>query len=79
MCDINLCRDFSHELGEITYRLQCMESGRVYELSRAPGDGSLATNVVKLREELADLFAKIEGRKPSAQEELRRYFGDSMN
>lgn len=74
MGDINLRRDFSHELGEITYRLQCMEGGRVYELSQVPGDGSLATNVAKLKEELADLFAKIEGRKPSAEEELRRYF-----
>lgn len=74
MSDIDLRRDFSHELGEIAYRLQCMERGRVYELSQVPGDGSLVTNVAKLKEELTDLFAKIEGRKPSAEEELRRYF-----
>ncbi len=74
MGDINLRRNFSHELEEITYRLQRMEKGLVYERTQAPGDGSLATNVAKLKEELADLFAKIEGRKLSAEEELRRYF-----
>ncbi len=74
MSDINLKRDFSRELGEITYHLQCMERGRVYELSQVQGDGSLAKNVTKLKEELADLFAKIEGLKPSTEEELRQYF-----
>jgi len=74
MGDINLKRDFSHELGEIAYRLQCMEKGLVYERTQAPGDGSLATNIAKLKKDLADLFAKIEGRRPSAEDELRRYF-----
>lgn len=74
MSGIDLKRDFSRELDEIAYRLQRMEKGLIYERTQAPGDGSLATNVVKLKEELADLFAKIEGRKPSVEDEIRRYF-----
>lgn len=78
MTNIDLKRDFSHELNDIGNRLRNMENGRVYELSGAQMDGYLATNVAKLREAIEDLLLKIEGKKPSIKETLRPYF-EKMN
>lgn len=74
MTEIDLERDFSHELNDIGNRLRRMEDGRVYELSGVKMDGYLATNVAKLREAIEDLLLKIEGKKPSTKEMLRQYF-----
>ena len=71
---ISVEKDFSHELGEINNKLMQLENGRIYELSHVSGDGTLCTNAKQLRELIVDLLMKIEGKKPTFEEELSKYF-----
>lgn len=68
--DYKISDCYSHELNEITNKLNQMERGRVYELSRAQMDGYLATNVTQLREMIADLLHKIQNGEDGTAEEL---------
>lgn len=61
---------YSHELNNIRNKLDQMECGRIYELSRAQMDGYLATNVEQLREMIADLLYKIQNGEDGRIEEL---------
>lgn len=61
---------YCHELNKIRNKLDQMECGRIYELSRAQGDGYLATNVEQLREMIADLLYKIQNGEDGRIEEL---------
>lgn len=68
--DYKISDCYSHELNEISNKLNQMERGRVYELSRAQMDGYLATNVSKLREMIAELLHKIQNGEDGTAEEL---------
>ena len=68
--DYKISDCYSHELNEISNKLNQMERGRVYELSRAQMDGYLATNVTQLREMIADLLHKIQNGEDGTAEEL---------
>lgn len=71
---IDIRRDFSHELCEIQYKLQQLEDGCIYELTNAKMDGYLRTNVVQLKKMLADLFSKIEGKRPATEDVIASFF-----
>lgn len=68
--DYKISDCYSHELNEISNKLNQMERGRVYELSRAQMDGYLATNVSQLREIIAELLHKIQNGEDGTAEEL---------
>lgn len=61
---------YSHELNEISNKLNQMEHGRIYELSGAQMDGYLATNVTQLRKMIAELLHKIQNGEDGTAEEL---------
>lgn len=61
---------YSHELNEISNKLNQLERGRIYELSRAQMDGYLATNVTQLRKMIAELLHKIQNGEDGTAEEL---------
>lgn len=68
--DYKISECYSHELNEISNKLNQMERGRIYELSGAQMDGYLATNVTQLREMIADLLHKIQNGEDGTAEEL---------
>lgn len=59
-----------HELNEIANKLNQIENGRVYELSRAQSDGYLATNVGQLRDKVNELLNKIQNGAESTDERI---------
>ena len=61
---------YSHELSEISNKLNQLERGRIYELSRAQMDGYLATNISQLRKMIAELLNKIQNGEDGTAEEL---------
>lgn len=61
---------YSHELNEISNKLNQIEHGRIYELSGAQMDGYLATNVTQLRKMIAELLHKIQNGEDGTAEEL---------
>lgn len=68
--DYKISSCYSHELNEISNKLNQMERGRIYELSRAQMDGYLATNVAQLRKMIAELLHKIQNGEDGTAEEL---------
>ena len=71
---IDIRRDFSHELCEIQYKLQQLEDGRIYEFTGTQSDGYLRTNAEQLKEMVADLCLKIEGKRPSTGDVIASFF-----
>lgn len=72
--DIDIKRDFGPELCNIYNKLCQLEEERIYEKTGARMDGTLNTNAVALKKMLADLFLKIEGKRPSTEEEFASFF-----
>lgn len=68
--DYKISECYSHELNEISNKLNQMERGRIYELSGAQMDGYLATNVTQLRKMIAVLLHKIQNGEDGTAEEL---------
>ena len=68
--DYDISEKYGYELGEIKDKLDQMERGRVYELSRAQMDGYLATNVHKLRIMINDLLNKIQNGEQGTNERI---------
>lgn len=68
--DYKISECYSHELNEISNKLNQMERGRIYELSGTQMDGYLATNVTQLRKMIADLLHKIQNGEDGTAEEL---------
>ncbi|MGM9521278.1 MAG: hypothetical protein ACI3VB_02220 [Oscillospiraceae bacterium] len=71
--NIDIKRDFSIELCDIVYKLRQLEEGRIYEMTGVRADGTLNTNAVELKKMLADLLLKVEGKRPSGEEELASF------
>lgn len=69
--DYEIPKRYSHELGEIANKLDQLENGRVYELSRATMDGYLATNIKQLRRMIAELLDKIQNDEQGDMERMR--------
>lgn len=68
--DYEIPKRYSHELGEIANKLDQLENGRVYELSRATMDGYLATNIKQLRRMIAELLDKIQNDEHGTSERI---------
>lgn len=68
--DYKISDCYTHELNEINNKLNQLEHGRIYELSRAQMDGYLATNVSQLRKMIAELLHKIQNGEDGTAEEL---------
>jgi len=66
----NLRKKYRLEIQKITNRLSDLEQNRIYELTSAKMDGSLNTNIVKLKEDLNELFHMIENDLDSASDIL---------
>ena len=61
---------YSAELLEIENKLNQLERGRIYELSRAQMDGYLSTNINQLKDMLNDLLGKIQNDKQGQEEKM---------
>ncbi|MED4267305.1 hypothetical protein [Priestia megaterium] len=61
---------YDREIEEIDYILRNLEQGRIYDITRTPGEPYLQTAVSKIREKLNDLINKIEYDKDSIDEKL---------
>ena len=61
---------YSTELLEIENKLNQLERGRIYELSRAQMDGYLSTNINQLKDMLNDLLGKIQNDKQGQEEKM---------
>ncbi|MFS0751745.1 hypothetical protein [Oceanobacillus sp. 1P07AA] len=65
---------YSFELADIRNRLTQMENGRISEITHAGYDGSLATNVVKLREDFEKLISDIKYGRTTSHDQLDDLF-----
>ncbi|MBZ5752173.1 hypothetical protein [Metabacillus rhizolycopersici] len=72
---VDVTDKYSHELQEIKNKLQRLENGRIYELTRVQMDGYLSTNVSQLKRMIASLIDKIEYGKDSVEDEFSEAFG----
>lgn len=74
---IDIANEYSRELNEISFILNNLENGRIYEKTGWTQDGYLATNIQKLRKEFTNLLIKIqngdEGDKKRIRETLEKY------
>lgn len=61
---------YSQEINDILYAFQNIENGRYYEKTQARGDGYLANNAIKLRNQFLELLDLIENDSPSLHETL---------
>lgn len=65
---------YSREIEEIANKLRDLENNRIKEVTHANMDGSLATNVQKLRKMLNELIYKIDNQSPSINDDLADLF-----
>ncbi len=74
---IDIANEYIRELNEISYILNNLENGRIYEKTGWTQDGYLATNIQKLRKEITNLLIKIqngeEGDKKRIRAALEKY------
>lgn len=68
--DYKIVDEYSYELNNIVDKLNQLERGRIYELSRAQMDGYLATNIGQLRKMIIDLLSKIQNGENGIDTEL---------
>lgn len=68
--DYKISDCYSHELNEISNKLNQLERGRIYELSKAQMDGYLSTNISQLRKMISELLNKIQNGEDGTAEEL---------
>lgn len=69
--DYEIAERYDCELSYINDKLNQLERGRIYELSRAQMDGYLATNIKQLKDMLNDLLNKIQNDEQSQNEKIR--------
>lgn len=67
---------YRHEILDIKNKLQQLEDGRIYDLTKAQMDGYLSTNIVQLRKMIVELLYKIQYSEDSISEELGKAFGN---
>lgn len=63
-----LRKKYRLEFQKINNRLNDLEQNRIYEVTGAKMDGSLNTNIIKLKEDLNELFHMIENDLDSASD-----------
>ncbi|WP_257151365.1 hypothetical protein [Bacillus anthracis] len=67
---IDIRNGYSMEVDNIRTKLSELENGRIYEITGARMDGTIAKNIERLKEMLNDLCNKIEYGKDSMIEEI---------
>ncbi|EJV74523.1 hypothetical protein bcgnr5411_54000 [Bacillus cereus] len=67
---IDIRNGYGMEVDNIRTKLSELENGRIYELTGARMDGSIAQNIQRLKDMLNDLCNKIEYGKDSMIEEI---------
>lgn len=72
---VDITGKYSREVQDILNKLQQLENGRIYELSKAQMDGYLATNVGQLKKMIQTLIYKVEYGKDSINDELSEALG----
>jgi hypothetical protein len=70
---LGIIEKYNQEILDIETKLKDLENGRIYELTGVQGDGSLATNAVKLRKMFRELLYKIEYQKDSILDEFDQF------
>ncbi|MDF2534424.1 MAG: hypothetical protein K0R18_581 [Bacillales bacterium] len=76
---LGIDKKYSLEILEIVNKLNQLESGRVYEISKAPGDGYLSSNTQQLRTMIRKLLSKINNQSPSVEDEFAVLFEDKSS
>lgn len=71
---IDIEEKYFNEISQIKYILNKLEKGKYYENTGSKMDGFLAKNICNLRDQLNDLFDKIEYNKESANDEMRKEY-----
>ncbi|WP_339168998.1 hypothetical protein NSQ55_21340 [Paenibacillus sp. FSL H7-0943] len=71
---LDVTKTYRFELRKIKDKLDDLEKGRIYEITKYGQDGYLNTNIVKLKEMLNDLLYKIEYSEQSDEERLSQAF-----
>lgn len=71
---VDVTGKYNSELLKIKNKLNQLEKGRVYDISKAKMDGYLSTNVEQLREMISDLVYKIEYNEESIEDRMRKTF-----
>jgi len=71
---VGIKNKYRSELMQIKNKLNQLEKGRVYDLTKAQMDGYLSTNIEQLRDMLEDLIYKIEYDKESIDEKVRKAY-----
>ena len=69
---IDIANDYSRELTEISYILNNLEGGRIYEKTGWTQDGYLATNIQKLRKEITGLLIKVQNGDEADKKRIRK-------
>ncbi|EOR24975.1 hypothetical protein A499_06485 [Niallia nealsonii AAU1] len=67
-------RRYSHEINEVANKLRDLENGRIKEITDVNMDGYLSTNIISLRKDLNDLFAKVVNGSDSVTDEFDKWF-----
>lgn len=67
---------YRHEILDIKNKLQQLEDGRIYDLTKAQMDGYLSTNIEQLKKMISELIYKIEYDQDSTSEELGKAFSN---
>lgn len=70
--DYQITECYSNEIKQINNKLEQLEQGRIYELSKVKTDGFLATNIKQLRKMLIDLAHKIQNGEDGSSEKLEQ-------
>ncbi len=73
---VDVSQRYRHEILDIRNKLQKLEDGRIYELSKAQMDGYLSTNIEQLKKMISELIYKIEYGQDSTSEELGKSFSN---
>ena len=55
-----ISKEYAQELLHIKNKLNQLERGRIYELTKVPMDGYLSTNIEQLRDMINELLNKIQ-------------------
>lgn len=71
---VDVKNKYIREIMDIRNKLNQLEKGRVYDLTKIQTDGYLSTNIHQLKEMLNDLINKIEYDEESANEKLKKVY-----
>ncbi|MEC1788618.1 hypothetical protein [Schinkia azotoformans] len=71
---VDVTGKYSLEIQSIANKLNQLENGRVYDLTKVQGDGYLFNNISQLKKMLGELIYKIEYGKDSAEDEMSKIF-----